>query len=208
MTSGATFGPEDILHYLYSVLHSPEYRRRYADFLKSDFPRLPLTSSLTLFRELAGLGGELVALHLLESPILDTPRAKFMGSSRRINKVGWTPDNGGTVWIDGKGSKADFKSGASGFCPVPEEVWNFHIGGYQVCEKWLKDRGPKNGNPGRTLTDEDIAHYQKIIIALTETIRLMAEIDELIESHGGWPDAFLSRRMKPKTDERPALQLR
>ena len=188
----ATFGPEDILHYLYTVLHSPEYRRRYADFLKSDFPRLPLTSSLALFRALAGLGGELVALHLLESPILDTPRAKFMGSSRRINKVGWTPDNGGTVWIDGKGSKADFKSGASGFCPVPGEVWNFHIGGYQVCEKWLKDRGPKKGNSGRTLTDEDIAHYQRIIIALTETIRLMAEIDERIESYGGWPDAFLT----------------
>ena len=75
---------------------------------------------------------------------------------------------------------------------MPEEVWNFHIGGYQVCEKWLKDRGPKSGNPGRILTDEDIAHYQKIIIALTETIRLMTEIDELIESYGSWPDAFVT----------------
>ena len=187
---GSALTSEGLFHYIYSVFHSPGYRSRYAEFLKIDFPRLPLTSSLALFRELAGLGGELVALHLLESPILDTPRAKFMGSSRRINKVGWTPDNGGTVWIDGKGSKADFKSGTSGFCPVPEEVWNFHIGGYQVCEKWLKDRGPKKGNSGRILMDEDIAHYQKIIIALTETIRLMAEIDERIESHGGWPAAF------------------
>ena len=67
---------------------------------------------------------------------------------------------------------------------MPEEVWDFHIGGYQVCHKWLKDR------KGRTLSDEDIAHYQKIVVALSETIRIMAEIDEVIEQHGGWPGAF------------------
>jgi hypothetical protein len=67
---------------------------------------------------------------------------------------------------------------------VPENVWNFHIGGYQVCEKWLKDRR------GRVLSEEDVAHYQKIVVALKETIRLMTEIDEVIESHGGWPSAF------------------
>ena len=82
---------------------------------------------------------------------------------------------------------------APGFRGVPEEVWNFHIGGYQVCEKWLKDRqakGGKNPRPGRVLTDEDIDHYQKIVVALSETIRIMAEIDEVIEAHGGWPGAF------------------
>jgi Type ISP C-terminal specificity domain len=67
---------------------------------------------------------------------------------------------------------------------VPEDVWNFHIGGYQVCEKWLKDR------KGRALSKHDIAHYQKIVVALSETIRLMKEIDEVIEAHGGWPGAF------------------
>jgi len=66
----------------------------------------------------------------------------------------------------------------------------FEVGGYQVCDKWLKDRGPKKGNPGRTLSDEDIAHYHKIVIAITETIRLMKEIDEVIDANGGWPDAF------------------
>ena len=66
----------------------------------------------------------------------------------------------------------------------PQEVWDFHIGGYQVCHKWLKDR------KGRTLSDEDVAHYQKIVVALNETIRIMAEIDEVIEAHGGWPEAF------------------
>lgn len=126
----------------------------------------------------------------MESPTLDTPRTSFIGNNRRVGKVGWTPDEGGTVWIDGKGSKARFKPGTSGFHPVPEDVWNFHVGGYQVCEKWLKDRGPKKGKPGRILTDEDVAHSHKIVIALTETIRLMAEIDHVIDAHGGWPDAF------------------
>jgi predicted helicase len=173
--------PEDIFHYAYSVFHSPGYRSRYAEFLKIDFPRLPLTGSLDLFRAIAKLGGELTALHLLESPKLDKPRTKFIGSSREVVKIGWVDD---TVWINAGGKKAATTPGTSGFQGVPEAVWNFHIGGYQVCEKWLKDR------KGRTLTDEDIAHYHKIVISLSETIRLMSEIDQVIESHGGWPGAF------------------
>jgi hypothetical protein len=185
--------PEDIFNYTYAVFHSPGYRSRYAEFLKIDFPRLPLTSSLELFRELSRLGGELTALHLLESPNLDEPITEFIGDNRQVSKVIYTPDDGGTVWLDGKGTAKKPKPGTSGFRPVPEEVWNFHIGGYQVCEKWLKDRqakGGKNPRPGRTLTDEDITHYHKIVIALTATIRLMAEIDKAINTHGGWPDAF------------------
>jgi len=182
--------PEDIFHYAYAVFHSPGYRSRYAEFLKIDFPRLPLTGNLELFRALARLGGELTALHLLESPKLDKPITKFNGTNTEVGKVVYTAAKGGTVWIDGKGTAKAPQAGTSGFAPVPEEVWNFHIGSYQVCEKWLKDRGPKKGKPGRTLTDEDIAHYHKIVIALSETIRLMAEIDEVIEQYGGWPDAF------------------
>jgi hypothetical protein len=176
--------PEDILHYIYTVFHSPSYRSRYAEFLKIDFPRLPLTGSIELFRALASLGNELVSLHLLESPKLANTITRFSGANRTVGKVGWTPDNGGTVWIDGKGTSKAFQAGASGFHPVPEAVWNFHIGGYQVCEKWLKDR------KGRALTDDDLAHYHKIVIALTETIRLMSEIDATITTHGGWPGAF------------------
>jgi hypothetical protein len=179
--------PEDIFHYIYAIFHSPGYRTRYAEFLKIDFPRLPLTSSLDLFRALARLGGELTALHLLESPKLDTPITEFSGGAREIAKVGWTPDHGGTVWIDAGGKKAATTPGTTGFRGVPEAVWNFHIGGYQVCEKWLKDR------KGRTLTDDDIAHYHKIVVALSETIRLMAEIDEVINQHGGWPSAFATK---------------
>lgn len=177
----STFGPDDIFHYAYAVLHSPGYRSRYAEFLKIDFPRLPLTGNLELFRALARLGGELTALHLLESSKLAQPITGFIGKSKEVTKIGWADD---TVWINASGSRGNTTAGTSGFRGVPEAVWNFHIGGYQVCEKWLKDR------KGRTLTEEDITRYHKIVIALTETIRVMAEIDQVIESHGGWPGAF------------------
>jgi len=176
--------PEEVLQYVYSVLHSPTYRVRYAEFLKLDFPRLPLTASLELFRELARLGGELVALHLMESAKLDRFITTYTGPKNpEVVRVGWSDD---TVWLDAAATKKSqpAKSGAIGFSGVPENVWNFHIGGYQICEKWLKDR------KGRTLSAEDITHYQKIVVALNGTIRLMKEIDEVIERHGGWPGAF------------------
>ena len=172
--------PEDIFHYTYGVFHSPGYRSRYAEFLKIDFPRLPLTGNPELFRALARLGGELTALHLLESPKLAQPITEFIGGRPpEVEKISWSRN---TVWVD--------KAQTTGFRGVRGEVWNFHIGGYQVCEKWLKDRGPKNGQPGRVLTADDIAHYHKIVIALHETVRLMKEIDEVIDAHGGWPGAF------------------
>jgi predicted helicase len=170
---GLPFGltPEDIFHYAYGVFHSPGYRSRYAEFLKIEFPRLPLTGNMELFRALARLGDELVALHLLESPKLDKPITEFVGGrGPAVEKVSWSRD---TVWLD--------KAQTSGFKGVREGVWNFHIGGYQVCAKWLKDR------KGRNLTADDRAHYQKIVVALSETIRLMKEIDTVIEKHGGWP---------------------
>ena len=166
--------PEDIFNYAYAVFHSPGYRSRYAEFLKIDFPRLPLTGNLELFRALARLGGELTALHLLESPKLDKSITEFTGGRNpEVEKISWSRN---AVWVD--------KAQTTGFQGVREDVWNFHIGGYQVCEKWLKDR------KGRKLSKEDIAHYQKIVVALSETIRLMKEIDEVIVKHGGWPGAF------------------
>jgi predicted helicase len=165
---------EDALHYIYAVVHSPRYRARYANFLKIEFPRIPSPPFLNLTRRLCRLGGELVALHLLESPKVNRFITEFSGSrAPGVEKVSWSGD---TVWLD--------KAQTTGFKGVPEEVWNFHIGGYQVCEKWLKDR------KGRRLSKDDIAHYQKIVVSLSETIRLMKEIDEVIEEHGGWPGAF------------------
>lgn len=166
----ASLTPESIFNYVYAVLHSPGYRTRYAEFLKIDFPRVPLTSSLELFRSLAKLGGELVALHLLESPKVNDFITTFTGTGdNSIPKKPTWKDN--AVWINP----------TQRFEGVPENVWNFHIGGYQVCEKWLKDR------KGRTLSEDDITHYQRVVVALNETIRLMAEIDKVIYRHGGWP---------------------
>jgi len=175
--------PLRLFHFAYAILYCPSYRERYFEFLRSDFPRLPLIRNLELFRALARLGGELTALHLLESPKISQPTTAFIGGrSPDVEKASWSKD---IVWID--------KAQTAGFKGVPEAVWNFHIGGYQVCEKWLKDR------KGRALSKHDIAHYQKIVIALTETIRLMKEIDEAINQHGGWPGAFQTDEGKPAT---------
>lgn len=176
--------PEEIFNYIYAVVYSQNYRSRYKEHLKIDFPRLPLTRSIQLFRALARLGSELVDLHLLESTTLDQPITELVGNTRKIGRIVWTSDAGGTVWIDGSGTGNAIRAGSSGFQGVPETVWNFRVGGYQVCEKWLKDRR------GRVLSDDDTAHYQKIVVVLSETIRLMAEVDRVIDEHGGWPDAF------------------
>ena len=183
----ATYGPQDLFDWIYALLHSVSYRTRYAEFLKSDFARVPLPQSVELFRRVAERGRELVAIHLLESRKLEELQIAYIGPRRpEVGRVGWSD---GTVWLDaGKTNSRDghraTEPGTVGFNGVPEEVWNFHLGGYQVCHKWLKDR------KGRLLLAKDIAHYQKIVVALHETTRIMAEIDEVIEAHGDWPDAF------------------
>ncbi len=179
-----TIGLKDVLSFIYAVFFSPKYRRRYSQFLKMDFPRIPLTKDINLFHSLVKLGNELVNLHLLKFPINENFGTKYIGHKEpKVIRAGWSQD---TVWLDASATKNDQQvvSGTIGFRGVTEEVWNFYIGGYQVCEKWLKDR------KGRTLSDDDIIHYQKIVVAISETIRIMKEIDEVIEKHGGWPGAF------------------
>ena len=169
----SAFGPEDAFHYIYAVLHSPEYRRRYADFLKSDFPRIPITSDRTLFGALAGQGRRLAELHLIEADAPDRPSFPEQGSNT-VGKIRYAPPSGaaqGRVWINDR----QFFGG------VPPETWNFTIGGYRPAEKWLKDRR------GRTLAFADIGHYRAICAALAETRRIMADIDRTIDAHGGWP---------------------
>ena len=163
-----TFGPEDIFNYAYAVFHSPTYRTRYAEFLKIDFPRLPMTSDKVLFKALAEKGAELVSLHLMEAPVLNIPITKYpISGANLVEKVEYK-----------EAEQRVFINKEQYFEGVPPEVWNFHVGGYQVCEKWLKDR------KSRTLSYDDITHYQKIVVSLKETIRLMAEIDQVIP---GWP---------------------
>jgi predicted helicase len=169
---GYTPTPEVIFHYIYAIFHSPTYRTRYAEFLKIDFPRVPLTSDNTLFTQLATLGEQLVQLHLMKSPKLTQKKAqpKFLenGGDSMVD-AGQPKFINGNVIINKKGDA---------FTQVPETVWNFHIGGYQVCHKWLKDR------KGRQLSPEDIQHYQQIVVALGETIQVMAAIDQAIPA---WP---------------------
>ena len=171
----ASFGPEDAFHWCYAVLHSPEYRRRYADFLKADFPRVPLPANGALFAELAGLGARLAALHLLEAEGEAGTRPIFdVGGGNRVDRVRYTEpaaDAGGRVWING----------TQHFEGVAPETWAFTIGGYRPAEKWLKDR------KGRALDYDDIGRYQRICAALAETPRLMARIDGAIGARGGWP---------------------
>ncbi len=169
-----TFGPEDVFNYMYAVFHSPAYRSRYSEFLKIDFPRLPLTSNQELFRALCRIGKELVALHLMEKHAPFSARYPTAGDNTveaaRYSEPGRDCEEG-RVWIN----RTQYFEGVS------PEVWSFHVGGYQVCQKWLKDRR------SRQLTYDDLTHYQHIISALVETIQLMADIDAKINKHGGWP---------------------
>ena len=176
-----SFGPESVFHYIYAVLHSSGYRNRYADFLKSDFPRVPLPADRAVFVELAHLGGALTTLHLLEFDD-EHPTGAWRSSDlglgetqvERIRYVQLETGRPGKVWINEK----------TCFEGVAREVWDFQVGGYRPAEKWLKDR------KGRVLTREELVHYGKIVGALGETIRVMNEIDAVIGRHGGWPAAF------------------
>jgi predicted helicase len=163
--------PEDIFHYIYAVFHAPGFRDRYADSLKRDFPRVPLTADLGLFRALARKGRELVALHLLneeQAPQINQFVTKFRKPGTNVvEKVEYDP-----------GKRHVRINKEQYFEDVSAETWSFQIGGYQVCEKWLKDR------KGRKLSYDDTQHWQRVVVALTETRRLMEEIDALIPA---WP---------------------
>lgn len=151
--------PLELFDYIYAVLHSPNYRAKYKEFLKIDFPRIPFPESTEEFHRLATIGGQLRKLHLME----DVPPTKYAQYNNPGSNMVDKPEyKGGNVWINKEQCFED----------VPETAWNFYIGGYQPAQKWLKDR------KGRTLTFDDIAHYRKIITVLLETDRLMKEIDE------------------------------
>jgi predicted helicase len=145
------------------VLHSPSYRFKYKELLKIDFPRVPYPNNKGTFWKLVELGSQLRHLHLLESPKVEQYITKYpVSGSNEVDKIKYTDSR---VYIN----ETQYFEG------VPEIAWNFYIGGYQPAQKWLKDR------KGRTLSFDDILHYQKIIVALVETDRLMKEIDEVIE---------------------------
>lgn len=160
--------PEAIFHYIYAVLYAPTYRSKYAELLKRDFPRIPFTRDAKLFNTLADLGEKLVGLHLLKSPALDPPTCRFegVGNSRveKDRKTGLRYDEKARcVWINA----------TQYFAPVPETVWTYQVGGYQVCEKWLKDRREHR------LELDDVRTYCRIVTALGQTLELQEQIDTL-----------------------------
>lgn len=180
------FGPRDLFDFIYAVLHSPRFRSRYVEFLKSDFPRIPIPNQRSTFAELVPIGRELVALHLLaprDAPVLEVPGIRFAGNGEARVEKGYPQYDNGRVMINA----------SRWFEDVPRIVWEFDVGGHKVCEKWLKDRAAKGGkrpSPGRVLTNEDILHYRRLVVALNETSRLMKQVDEVVKRYGGWPNAF------------------
>ncbi|MDI5898309.1 type ISP restriction/modification enzyme [Flavobacterium yafengii] len=156
-----SFAPIDLLDYIYAVLHSPSYREKYKEFLKIEFPRVPAPQDRVEFMQLVKLGGELRQIHLLESPTVEKYITQYPEDGDNI--VTKPVYKNGNVYINDD----------QHFANVPEVAWNFYIGGYQPCQKWLKDR------KGRELNYDDILHYQKMVVALTETDRIMKEIDKI-----------------------------
>ncbi len=158
-----TFAPIDILDYIYAVLHSQKYRAKYKEFLRIDFPRIPYPTDAESFWKMVKLGGELRQIHLLESPTVSQYITRYpTEGDNEVEKIKFEDQK---VYIN----ETQYFDG------VTQVAWDFYIGGYQPAQKWLKDR------KGRILNFEDTFHYQKIIVALTETDRLMKEIDLVFE---------------------------
>lgn len=154
--------PEEIFYYIYAVLHSNVYRKKFNEFLKIDFPHVPFAKDNELFNKVSKLGEELANLHLLKSEKLESGKdIKFPTiGNNKAEKREYKDDR---IYINEK----------QYFTGVTPEVWNYHIGGYQVLDKWLKDRKDK------VLSSEDVNHYLKVITALKLTIKAQKEIDRI-----------------------------
>lgn len=161
------FAPKEILDYIYAVLYSPTYRKKYDEFLKTDFPRIPFTEDKNIFKQLAALGNELIDIHLLEEHP-DYSYGDFIGKGDSVvEKPNFITDNKiGKLYIN----KAQY------FNNVPQDVYSFFIGGYQVLDKYLKDR------KGRELSSDEVDNVEKIIKALAFTIDQMKKIDNLTKN--------------------------
>jgi hypothetical protein len=171
-TLETTIGPQDIMAYIYSLLWAPIYRARYADLLKQDFPRIMLVEESAVARRLINVGHELMSLHLLEATLPNVCRLSGRGS-RLIERVSFTQIGGaaGQIWINTEQS----------FEPIEAEVWEFEVGGFQVCDKWLKDRR------GRALSVDDVDMYLRLVTAISQTINFMEQLDEILDEAGGLP---------------------
>ncbi|MFX1293677.1 MAG: type ISP restriction/modification enzyme [Promethearchaeota archaeon] len=153
------------LAYIYAILFSNQYQFRYKEFLKRDFPRIPFIQNKKIFNKLVQLGKNLINLHLLPHKIKNFSDIKSNIISGDEIKRGFPKYEKKCIFI------------ASGKCfsGIEKKIWEFRIGKFQICYKWLKDR------EGRSINTEEIIYYQKIIAILRETIKLKKEIDTIIE---------------------------
>jgi Type ISP C-terminal specificity domain len=158
---GIVFSPTDLLDYIYAVLHTPQYRDKYKEFLKIDFPRVPFDVLPEVFWKLVNIGGQLRKLHLVEDESLDSSYIGYpIAGNNIVEKVNYTENK---VYIN----SLQYFDGVS---PIS---WEFYIGGYQPAQKWLKDR------KGLTLSYDDIGYYQKLVASLDKTDELMKELAEI-----------------------------
>ena len=168
---GRESSPETIFHYIYAVLHTPAYREKYAEFLRSDFPRVPFTMDRELFTKLAAFGKRLADLHLLKSPELDPPTCRFEGQGDMV--VTRTKARGFRYDLE---EQRMYVNKTQYFGPIPSRVYEYRIGGYQVCDKWLKDRKE------RCLDLDDVRTYCRMVTAIGLTITIQERINGLYPS--------------------------
>ena len=173
---------EGVISYIYALLWAPAYRARFSPMLFKEFPRIPFTADRELARVLRGHGASLLALHLMEGPEEDEeePAVSFNG-----------PETPVVTGVSRLGDRVEVANGAW-FDGVTEADWGFKVGGYPVLEKWLKDRAPRRGQPGRRLDATEVAHFSAMVDALRRTNRILTCIDNSIVAAGGWETAFRS----------------
>lgn len=186
-----TVGPEDIFNYLYAALSAPSYAERYAEHLKLDLCRVPLTSDAELFSALAAFGEELVALHTLRHPALtaSSHRPQFPASGTNVvesRDLSFVPTGGSSVSapsvITGDVVINQGPGGASqAFRGITQDAWEFELGGYPILRHWLEQRR------GQSLGYAALNEFGTVVAAVSETQRVLGEIDDAIERSGGWP---------------------
>ncbi len=163
------FSVEQIAGYIYAILHSETYRTKYAEFLKMDFPRIVFTDSEKVFEKLSVLGFELIEKQLMKKQFAFKELAELGNYPIAGDNIVVKPEFK-TLQINNKTHLRLYINKTQYFETVPENVYNFYIGGYQVLDKYLKDR------KGRSIADE-LFHITEIIKTIHFTIEQMKKID-------------------------------
>ena len=170
-----TLSPEQIFYYIYAILYSNTYRTKYAEFLKIDFPRIPFTKDYKLFNKMSEYGKRLIELHLLKSSDLDPAILRLQGKGdNKVEKLKYNNPPSPPFTKGGKGGfGCVYINQSQYFEGITEDIWQYKIGGYQVCDKWLKDR------KGKRLSLDDMRHYSMIVASLSKTIKIQNAIDDV-----------------------------